>query len=83
MRLSNESHLYWKKHFHKNPLSFRIYADCEADNEIDKPHIGNKTIKFHEQNPVVNACNIISELDDVLKNGYRKPLLRCISLDWL
>ena len=21
---SNESHLYWKKHFHKNPIYFRI-----------------------------------------------------------
>ena len=26
-KTSNESHLYWKKHFLKNPLYFRIYAD--------------------------------------------------------
>ena len=33
IRTLNESHLHWKKHFHKNPLHFRIYADFEADNE--------------------------------------------------
>ena len=32
---SNESHIKWNKHFHKNALYFRIYADFEADNEID------------------------------------------------
>ena len=32
-----------KKHFHKNPLYFRIYADFEADNEKDNSIIGNKT----------------------------------------
>ena len=32
-----------KKHFHKNPLYFRIYADFEADNEKDNSSIGNKT----------------------------------------
>ena len=36
LRLSDESHLYWKKkHFQMNPLNFRKYADFEADNEID------------------------------------------------
>ena len=35
IRTSSESHLHWKDHFHKNPLYFRIYADFEADNEID------------------------------------------------
>ena len=33
IRTSPESHLHWKKHFHKNPLYFRIYVDFEADNE--------------------------------------------------
>ena len=23
IRTSSESHLYWEKHFHKNPISFR------------------------------------------------------------
>ena len=32
IRTSNESHLYWKKHFHKNPLYFRIIANFESDN---------------------------------------------------
>ena len=33
IKTSNESHLHWKNHFHKNALTFRIYADFEADNE--------------------------------------------------
>ena len=33
IRTSPDSHIYWKKHFHKTPLYFRIYADFEADNE--------------------------------------------------
>ena len=32
-KTSNESHNYWKKHFQKSPLCFRIYANFEADNE--------------------------------------------------
>ena len=32
-----------KKHFHKNPFYFRIYADFEADNEKDNSSAGNKT----------------------------------------
>ena len=32
IKTSNESHLYWKKHFQKHPLFFKIYADFEADN---------------------------------------------------
>ena len=35
IKTSSESHLQWKKHFHKHRLYFRIYADFEADNEID------------------------------------------------
>ena len=30
IKTSNESHLFWKKHFHKNPFYFRIYAEFEA-----------------------------------------------------
>ena len=43
IKTSNESHLQWKKHIHKNPLYFRIYADFEADNEKDNSIVGNKT----------------------------------------
>ena len=39
-----------KQHFHKNELYFRIYADLEADNEIDKSIVGNKTTNIYKQN---------------------------------
>ena len=41
IRTSKESHLHWKRHVHKNPLYFRVYADIEADNEKDNSVIGN------------------------------------------
>ena len=43
IRTSSESHLHWKKHFQKNPLYFRIYADFEADKEKDNSIVGIKT----------------------------------------
>ena len=51
IRTSSESHLHWKDHFHKNPLCFRIYADFEADNEVDNSSIGNKTTNICKQKP--------------------------------
>ena len=42
IRTSPESQIHWKKHFHRNPLFFKIYADFEADNEIDNSSIGKK-----------------------------------------
>ena len=42
IRTSPELHLHWKKHFHKNPLYFKIYADFGADNEKDNSNIGKK-----------------------------------------
>ena len=62
IKTSNDSHLHWKKHFHKNPLSFRIYAAFEADNEKDISSIGNKTTNIYKQNPVLNGYHIESEL---------------------
>ena len=44
---SIEPPLYRKKNFHKNPLYFRIYADFEADNEIDDSNTGSKTTNFY------------------------------------
>ena len=44
--ISSESHFHWKNNFHKNPSYFRIYADFEADNEIDKSSTGNQTTKI-------------------------------------
>ena len=82
LRLRNESHLFWKKLFHKNPLFFRIYSDFEADNEIDNTYKGNKTTNFYKQNPILNGYYIISELDDVLKNGYQESPLSYNNLDW-
>ena len=35
LRISSESHLHWKKNFHKNIIYFRIYAVFGADNETD------------------------------------------------
>ena len=82
IKTSNESHLHWKKHFHKNPLYFRIYADFEADNEKDNTCIGNKTINIYKQNPVLNEYHIVSELDDVLKSDYYKSPLGYNKVDW-
>ncbi len=75
IKTSNESHLFSKKHFHKNPLYFRIYSDFEADNEEDNTCIGNKTTNIYKQNPVLNGYHIVSELEDVLKSdSYKSPL---------
>ena len=82
IKTSNESYLYWKKHFHKNPLYFRIYADFEADNEKDSSIIGNKTTNIYKQNPILNGYHIESELEDVLKSKYYKSPLGYNNVDW-
>ena len=64
-KTSPESHPHWNFQFHKNPLCFRIYADFEADNEIDYFSIGSKTTNFLKQNPVLNGYYIETELKDV------------------
>ena len=82
IRTSNESHIYWKKHFHKNPLCFRIIADFEADNEEDNSKIGNKTTNIYKQKPVLNGYYIISELNDVLESGHYGSPLGYDNVDW-
>ena len=82
IKTSNESHLHWKKHFHKNPLYFRIYAGFEADNEKDNSSIGNKTTNIYKQNPVLNGYHIESELEDVLKSGDHESPLGYNNVDW-
>ena len=82
IKTSNESHLHWKKHFHKNPLNFRIYADFEDDNEKDNTCIGNKTINVYKQNPVLNDFHIVSELEDVLKSNYYRSPLGYDNVEW-
>ena len=82
IKTSNESHLFWKKYFHKNPLYFRIYADFEADNEKDDSIIGNKTTNIYKQNPILNGYHIVSELEDVLKSDYYQSPLGYDNVDW-
>ena len=82
IKTSNESHIYWKNHFHKNPFYFRIYADFEADNEKDNYCIGNKTTTKYKQKIILNGYHIISELEDVLENGYYKSPLGYNNVDW-
>ena len=82
IKTSNESHIYWKKHFHKKPIYFRIIADFEADNEKDNSKIGIKTTNIYKQNPVLNGYYIISELNDVLKSGYYESPLGYDNVDW-
>ena len=82
IKTSNESQLHWKKHFHKNPLYFRIYADFEADNENDNSVVGNKTTNIYKQNPVLNGYHIVSELEDVLKSDYYKSPLGYDNVNW-
>ena len=82
VKTSNESHLYWKQYFHKNLLSFRSYADFEADNEIDNSCIGNKTTNFLKQKPVCNGYYLVSDLNDVLPSGYYDSPSGYENIDW-
>ena len=82
VRTSSNSHLYWKNHFHKNPVYFRIIAEFEADNEKEDNIIVNKTSNIYQQNPVINGYYVISEFEDVLKNGYYESLLGYDNVDW-
>ena len=82
IRTSKETHLYWKKHFHKNSLFFRLYADFEADNEKDNSSIGNKTSNIYKQKPVSTGYRIEPELEDVLQSGYYKSPLGYDNVDW-
>ena len=70
IRNSNESHLFWKKHFSKNLSYFMIIADFQADDEIANSSIRNKNTNIFTQNPVNNGCYIVSVLDNVLRSGY-------------
>ena len=82
IRTSNESHLNWIKHFHKNPLCFRVYADFEADNEKDNCILGNETTNIYKQNPVFCGYQIVSELEDILKSDSYKSPLGYNNVDW-
>ena len=79
---SPESHLHWKKHFHKNPLCFRIYADFKPENEIDGSNVGNETTNIYKQIPVFNGYYKICELEVVLESGNYESLLAYNNVDW-
>ena len=71
------------KPFHRNQLYFRIYADLEADNEID-----NLVLEM-KQLTIINKIQflmvffyIVSELNDVLQSGYCEFPLGYDNVDW-
>ena len=70
IKISNESHLHWKKEFQQNLLYCRTYAHFEASNEIVKFSIEIKATNIYKKNPVCNGYYIVSELNDILQNGY-------------
>ena len=70
------------KNFHKNPLYFRIYADFEADNEIDISNKENKATNIFKQNPVCCGYYILSELNDISHSGYPESPLGYNNVDW-
>ena len=82
IRTSNDSHLYWKKHFHKNPLFFRNFDDFEGDNKVDGSNIGDQTTNIYKQNPVLNDYYKISELEDVSESGSYESPLGYDNVDW-
>ena len=73
---------FGKKHFHKNPLYFRIVADFEADYEVDGSSVGNKTTNIYKQKRVLNGYYKISEMEDVLESGYYESPLGYDNVDW-
>ena len=83
IRTSNESHFHWNDQFQKNPSSFRIVADFEADNEIElSKAVCNKTTKNYFKNPVCKGYYIIPELEDVLKSEFKKAPPGYEHVDW-
>ena len=79
---SNDSQLYWKKQFQNNLLYFNPYADFEGNNEVDTPDMSNKTNNIYRQNLVYNGYGKVSELNDILQNGYYRSPLRTENWDW-
>ena len=71
-----------EKSFSNKSIVLRLYADFEADIEIDNSNIGNKTTNIYKQHPVLNGYHIESELNDILNSGYHKSLLGYDNVDW-
>ena len=81
IRTSNDTQIQWIKHFHKNSFYLRIIADFEADNELEKSSIGEKTTNIFKQKPISNGYNIVYELDDILESVYYKSPLGYDNVD--
>ena len=64
-----------KKHFQKNPLYFRIFADFAADKEVDGSSVGNKTTKIYKQHPILNGYYLKPDMEDVLESGHYESTL--------
>ena len=79
---SYKPYINWDKHCHKIPVYFRIYADVEADNEIDYTCSGKKTTNVYKQNPGCNGYRIESDLIDILQSGYYNSPLDNKNVDW-
>ena len=71
-----------KKHFHKNPLYFRIYTYFEVDSEIHNSSIGNERTNIFEQNPMINGYRLKSELNNVLQSRFYEYSLGHDNVDW-
>ena len=82
IRVSKDSHLMWKKHFHKIPLYFRIYGDFECNNKREYSNIGNKTTNIFRQNPMCNGFYIVSEMDNVLQSGWHLSPFGEDNVEW-
>ena len=68
-KASNEFHLYWKKYFPRNPFCFRIYADFEANNEVDNSRIAKKETNIYQQIPVCFGYYIVTETNGLLQSA--------------
>ena len=71
-----------RKHFHEKPLYFRTYAEFEADIEIDKSSVGNKTTNNFKQNPILNGYKIVSGLIDISESGDNISPLSYDNVGW-
>ena len=58
------------------------FAVIEADIEIKKSNIAEKTINFYEKNPVCIDYYVVSEINDVLQSCYQSSLLGYDYLFW-
>ena len=63
-------------------LYYRIFAAFQVDIDTDKSNVENKTTTIYNQNPVLIGYLIISELDDVLKDGFFESNTGYKKINW-